>query len=99
MLQFKPERAHITDYAMQRLSLCGKVFVADMAGALYWPGERTLVVADLHHGGMSGAFGGCRHQAPLHIVGRRRVGRGVRCDVRIDDLGSRLGHGRTVTGG
>lgn len=48
MLQFKPERTHITDYASQRLSLCGKVLIADMAGALYWPGERTLIVADLH---------------------------------------------------
>lgn len=48
MLQFKPERTHITDYASQRLSLCGKAFVADMAGALYWPAERTLIVADLH---------------------------------------------------
>ena len=48
MLQFKPERTHITDYASQPLSLCGKAFVADMAGALYWPGERTLIVADLH---------------------------------------------------
>ena len=48
MLQFKPERERITDYAAQRLSLCGKAFVADMAGALYWPGERTLIVADLH---------------------------------------------------
>lgn len=48
MLHLKPERTHITDYASQRLSLCGKTLVADMAGALYWPGERTLVVADLH---------------------------------------------------
>src|SRR5262245_52362273 len=48
MLQFKPERERITDYAAQRLALSGKTFVADMAGALYWPGERTLIVADLH---------------------------------------------------
>lgn len=48
MLQFKPERAHLTDYATHQLSLCGKALVADASGALYWPGERTLVVADLH---------------------------------------------------
>jgi DNA ligase-associated metallophosphoesterase len=30
------------------LSLCGKSMVANMAGALWWPGQSTLVVADLH---------------------------------------------------
>jgi hypothetical protein len=48
MLQFKPERTHITDYATHHLSLCGKALVADASGALYWPAERTLIVADLH---------------------------------------------------
>ncbi|MFM9850309.1 MAG: ligase-associated DNA damage response endonuclease PdeM [Hyphomicrobiaceae bacterium] len=48
MLQFKPERTHLTDYATHRLSLCGKALVADASGALYWPTERTLIVADLH---------------------------------------------------
>lgn len=48
MLQFKPERTHLTDYATHRLSLCGKALMADASGALYWPTERTLVVADLH---------------------------------------------------
>ncbi|MFN3869500.1 MAG: ligase-associated DNA damage response endonuclease PdeM [Hyphomicrobiaceae bacterium] len=28
--------------------LCGKSLRADMSGALYWPGERALIVADLH---------------------------------------------------
>lgn len=48
MLQFKPERTHLTDYATHQLSLCGKALVADGSGALYWPAERTLIVADLH---------------------------------------------------
>ena len=48
MLQFKPERTHLTDYATHHLSLCGKSLVADASGALYWPAERTLIVADLH---------------------------------------------------
>lgn len=48
MLQFKPERALLTDYATHQLSLCGKALVADASGALYWPGERALIVADLH---------------------------------------------------
>lgn len=43
-----PERARLSDAAAQMLSICGKQFLADMSGALYWPGERTLIVADLH---------------------------------------------------
>ena len=30
------------------LSICGSEFVADLSGALYWPDEGVLVVADLH---------------------------------------------------
>lgn len=48
MLELKPERANITDYQAQTLSVCGKTFIADMTGALWWPGEATLIVADLH---------------------------------------------------
>ncbi len=48
MLEIKPERARLTDYASQSLSVCGKSFQADMSGALYWPGERALIVADMH---------------------------------------------------
>jgi uncharacterized protein len=36
------------DTAVQTLSLCGAALVADCSGALYWPAERTLSVADLH---------------------------------------------------
>lgn len=32
----------------QQITICGKIFVGDQTGALYWPGERMLVVADLH---------------------------------------------------
>ncbi len=31
-----------------RILLCGKSFIADRSGALYWPAEKTLVVSDLH---------------------------------------------------
>ena len=31
-----------------RVLLSGKVFIADRTGALYWPAEKTLIVADLH---------------------------------------------------
>ena len=48
ILALSPERAWIGDAAAQMLSICGKQFLADMSGALYWPGERALIVADLH---------------------------------------------------
>jgi DNA ligase-associated metallophosphoesterase len=48
MLAISPERARMSDAAAQPMSICGKQFVADMSGALYWPGERMLIVADLH---------------------------------------------------
>jgi DNA ligase-associated metallophosphoesterase len=32
----------------QALTLCGKSLIADQSGAVFWPGERTLLVADLH---------------------------------------------------
>ena len=31
-----------------RILLGGKAFIADQTGALYWPSEKTLIVADLH---------------------------------------------------
>ena len=36
------------DTAVHTLSLCGATLVADCSGAIYWPAERTLLVADLH---------------------------------------------------
>jgi len=48
MLGLKPERFDLGEYATQAVSVCGKAFIATQAGGLYWPGERTLVVADLH---------------------------------------------------
>ena len=30
------------------MSVCGKLFIADASGALYWPARRALLVADLH---------------------------------------------------
>jgi hypothetical protein len=35
-------------FGKQTIVVCGKSFVADDSGALYWPAEDTLVVADLH---------------------------------------------------
>ncbi len=36
------------DTATQTLTVCGTALTADCSGALYWPAERTLLVADLH---------------------------------------------------
>ncbi len=48
MLVFKPERFNLGEYNSHPISVCGKSFVADMSGALFWPGEKTLIISDLH---------------------------------------------------
>jgi uncharacterized protein len=42
------DRGRVPEARSHALALCGKMLVADASGALYWPGERTLLVADLH---------------------------------------------------
>ena len=44
----KPERYDTGDYNDHPVALCGKIFRADVSGALYWPAERALIVSDLH---------------------------------------------------
>ena len=48
MLGLKPERFALDEFLTQPISICGKTFLADQSGALYWPAEKTLIVADLH---------------------------------------------------
>ena len=48
MLVFKPERFDLGEYDSHPISVCGKSFVADMSGALFWPGKQTLIISDLH---------------------------------------------------
>ena len=48
MSSLKPERLGHDDFAEQPLSICGKAFIAHKSGALYWPAEKALIVADLH---------------------------------------------------
>jgi hypothetical protein len=38
----------IADNGSSRVLLCGKSFVADHTGALFWPAEKMLIVSDLH---------------------------------------------------
>ncbi len=48
MLGLKPERLDAGEFDEQMVSVCGKSFLADNSGALYWPAESALIVADLH---------------------------------------------------
>ncbi len=48
MLALKPERFALDDFITRPISVCGRTFLADQSGALYWPAEKTLIVADLH---------------------------------------------------
>ena len=44
----RPIGAEASDYQSQPVELSGAALVADRSGALYWPAESMLVVADLH---------------------------------------------------
>jgi DNA ligase-associated metallophosphoesterase len=48
MLELKPERFDLRDFETQVITICGKTFLGDLSGALYWPAEKALIVADLH---------------------------------------------------
>src|SRR5215510_12428893 len=63
MLELKSERLTLlADRAEeQAISICGKSLIADSTGAIYWPAEAALLVADLHlekasAGAQAGAF-------------------------------------------
>lgn len=48
MLNLKPERLNSGDFDEQVLSICGKTLIAHASGALFWPAEHALLIADLH---------------------------------------------------
>jgi hypothetical protein len=48
MPALRPERLDAGEFNDQPVSISGKAFRADYSGALYWPAERALIVADLH---------------------------------------------------
>jgi DNA ligase-associated metallophosphoesterase len=48
LLDLKPERFNLGEYDTQGISVSGRHMIADQSGALYWPGEGMLVVADMH---------------------------------------------------
>ena len=47
MVTLKPERLDAGEFDEQPLSICGKSFIADHSGALYWPAEDALIISDL----------------------------------------------------
>ncbi len=62
MLELKSERLTLlAERAEQAISMCGKSLIANSTGAIYWPAESALLVADLHlekasAGAQAGAF-------------------------------------------
>jgi uncharacterized protein len=59
MTALKPARLDGEDFREQPVDVCGKAFIAHLSGALYWPAEDALIVADLHlEKGSSYARGG-----------------------------------------
>jgi DNA ligase-associated metallophosphoesterase len=48
LLELKPERLDVGEFSQQPVSISGRSFMADVSGALYWPSEDVLIVADLH---------------------------------------------------
>ncbi len=48
MLELRPERLDLRDGRTHVFAICGKEFVADQSGALFWPAESALIVSDLH---------------------------------------------------
>lgn len=48
MFQLKPERFGEDEFSQQTIEVCGMSFIAHRSGALYWPAEKVLIVADLH---------------------------------------------------
>jgi len=71
MLQLKPEGLPLADAVSQAVAVCGRQLIADNSGALYWPSQRTLLVADLRlQGGHPGPAGGDR---PGQATARRTL--------------------------
>jgi uncharacterized protein len=64
MVELRPERLDLRDGKTHAITICGKTFLADASGALFWPGERALIVADLHFEKASAAAERGRHLPP-----------------------------------
>jgi DNA ligase-associated metallophosphoesterase len=47
-LELKPERLDVGEFSQQPLMVANRAFLADVSGAVYFPAEDALIVADLH---------------------------------------------------
>lgn len=63
-MELRPERLDLRDGKTHAITVSGKTFLADVTGALFWPGESTLIVADLHLEKASAAAERGRHLPP-----------------------------------
>ncbi len=70
MLELKPEGLNLADAVSQPVSVCGRQLIADNSGALYWPSQSTLLVADLHVQNAP-----AEHGAPMPSATRRTLTR------------------------
>jgi metallophosphoesterase superfamily enzyme len=57
MLQLKPEGLDLADALSRPITVSGQQLVADNSGALYWPAQGALLVADLHLTDLQGEGG------------------------------------------
>jgi metallophosphoesterase superfamily enzyme len=74
MLQLKPEGMPLADVVSQPVAVCGRQLIADNSGALYWPSQRTLLVADLPLQDSSAGAGGAGNGAsPRHTNARQAL--------------------------
>ncbi|MEQ1577089.1 MAG: phosphoesterase [Hyphomicrobium sp.] len=73
MLNLKPERLDAGEFNEQPLSICGKAFIADSSGSLYWPAEQALIVADLVLPSTSGSSVGDMLTALAQAIDRTRA--------------------------
>jgi metallophosphoesterase superfamily enzyme len=65
MLELMPEPGHLLDPSPRAISVCAKQLVADASGALFWPAEKALLVADI---AFPGEAGGARAAAPEALL-------------------------------
>ena len=48
MQALKPERFDLGEYHTQAIAVSGRQFLGDQSGALIWPAQRAVIVADMH---------------------------------------------------
>lgn len=60
MLELRRGRLGVPEGRAQELTICGKGLLADTSGAVYWPAESALIIADLLYPSIGAAAAGRR---------------------------------------